>query len=486
MTAAWQVFYRQGLKRECYMYLSKFTFVFENNSNYYPGHKVILNSLNRNFHLLPSNYAEAIIRNDCEALEKIKTFLIEHNYAYMNEHDEKQQEEKIQSMYYEEIKKAGMQFYIMTTRECNLRCSYCFQKEFSLEGKAQYIKYEMIDEAVKIVQDKIFEESEYTGLPVVYLYGGEPFLATKESRGILKYGINKARMFGIPLGAVTNGTNVVQYLKAFKGVNKGVFTITLDGTKEYHDKRKPDTEGNGTFDRIVDCIQQCLDNEFPVILKVIVDSDTIDNLPEFAEWLDKKGWLDIEADKFRIQLSENLKEEIKLLSHYRETGEKGVVKGARHHLDLLKRLKHLSDNNESFQKMFHPECYGIDNLYYHGKVDPPKLSGCPAGTLLWVFGPDGKLYNCLNDACNLIYPVGEYYPEYKLYKEKHEWWKNRSVDKNSVCITCKYKYTCAGGCASHLEGSDVFYCKPIHEIMQVGMDIYLPKILERKNLLNKK
>lgn len=462
------------------MYLSKFTFIFENNSGYYPEHKVIFNSLNRQFHLLPRKYADALHNRDYEVLERIRIFLLENNYVYTNGNEEKQREEQVRDLYYKEIKKAGMRFYIMTTKECNLRCSYCFQENFSLQSERQYIKYEMIDEAVKIVQNKIFEESEYTGLPVVYLYGGEPFLTTKEARGILKYGTNKARMFGIPLGAVTNGTNTVQYLKSFKGVNKGIFTITLDGTRLYNDKRKKDQDGNGTFDRIVECIQQCLDNAFPVILKIIVDKDNIENMPEFAGWMDTKGWLDSEADKFRIQLSENLQDEIKIAKQYRESGIKGAVKGSRNHLDVLRELKKLAKNHESFNKMFHPECYGIDNLYYHGKVDPPKMTGCPAGTLLWVFGPDGKLYSCLNDACNLDYPVGEYYPEYKLYKERQAWWKNRSVDNNSVCTDCKYKYTCAGGCATHLEGSDIFSCKPVEEIMQLGMDVYLPKIIKRK------
>lgn len=462
------------------MYISNFTLIFDNNTEHYRDHKVIYNSLSRKSHLLPMKYAEALINRDYDLLNNIKTFLMENKYAYNNCDEEKQYEQEVKDQYYEKTRAAGHQFYLLPTLMCNLRCTYCFQDDFGDDREKKVVSYAMIDKAVEIIQEQIFTESRHTGVPVVTLYGGEPFLITKEVKTVIKYIANKARMFGMPLGAVTNGIHISDFMKSFKGLRKSTFTITLDGTKEYNDKRKIDTEGNGTFDRIVNGIEQCFEDGFPVILKIIVDEENIEKIAEFSEYLDNKGWLDLEGDKFRIQLSENLNNTIKEIKEYKNKNITGKVKGSESHLNTLRKLKQIADSSKSFKKMFHPECYGIDDFYYYGKVAPPRFSPCSAGTIILVFGFDGKLYSCPHDSVSHEFAVGEYYPEYRIYDHKFDWWRNRSIDKNSVCTDCKYKYICAGGCASMLSGTNIYYCKPIKEIMQTGIDIYLPKVIERK------
>ena len=66
--------------------------------------------------------------------------------------------------------------------------------------------------------------------------------------------------------------------------------MTLDGTETIHNKRRFLKGGAGTFDKIVRGIDACLKNNIPVNLRMVVDKENIDNLPELAQLAIDKGW----------------------------------------------------------------------------------------------------------------------------------------------------------------------------------------------------
>ena len=66
--------------------------------------------------------------------------------------------------------------------------------------------------------------------------------------------------------------------------------MTLDGTADVHDRRRPLKGGGSTFDRISTGIDRALEAGLPINLRVVVDRDNLANLPDMARYAIGKGW----------------------------------------------------------------------------------------------------------------------------------------------------------------------------------------------------
>ncbi len=461
------------------MYLSKYNIIFDNNSEEYPEHKVLVNFLNRKIHLIPYQLADIVKTNNLNEIGSFNQFLIENNYLYNSAVEEQQAERAANDYYYEKLKEEGHQFFISPTYSCNLNCTYCYQDKVAMPRESEYMTYEMVDRITQIIQDKVTVEKAHTGPPVVTLFGGEPLMATKKGKSIVRYILNKCRMAGLPIGVVTNGTQLDQFIDDFKGLNVVTFQITLDGPKRIHDQRRFSRQGEGTYDKTIAAIELCVEHGMPVMLKTVIDEQNIDHLPELAEFLDKKGWLDLEDEKFMIQLAEDISGFILHCMDLTENqGYSGKVSGADKNVKILKRVSEMAKSNASLMKMLRPESLGVSQLFYRGELPPPKLSTCSASHISWTFAPDGTIFACPGGVAEHLV-LGRYYPEFEINEERLGLWHSRAVDNNPECEDCAYKYICGGSCASLAHGFDIIYCRPIHDIVQVGLDVYLPRIIDR-------
>lgn len=138
-------------------------------------------------------------------------------------------------------------FIISITEQCNLRCSYCCYSG-SYKNNRKHNTSSMsandIDEVLMFVKGVAKD-----GNIKLAFYGGEPLL----NLDLLRYAINKARnMWGqkASISVSSNGTLLTPNIIDWLFENKIRIDISIDGTKEWHDRYRIDNIGNGSFEKV--------------------------------------------------------------------------------------------------------------------------------------------------------------------------------------------------------------------------------------------
>jgi uncharacterized protein len=141
------------------------------------------------------------------------------------------------------------------TMDCNFRCDYCFEEHLKVGMSRR-------------VQDALIEwiDARQVGLKHLFVtwYGGEPLLPA--SYPVLQRLSAKFQEFCARQGTqylahlVTNGF-FLEREKMLELVDLGVkkVQVTLDGPPDEHDKRRHLIGGRGTFWRIVENLEKCVD-----------------------------------------------------------------------------------------------------------------------------------------------------------------------------------------------------------------------------------
>jgi uncharacterized protein len=137
---------------------------------------------------------------------------------------------------------------LMPTLQCNLACTYCFQKE-----NPAFTKMTSPTEAATL--EWILQRVDERGLRhlQVHYFGGEP--TTRKD-----YCLRTAEVLAASMAArggtfewqmTTNGVLLdVPFARAMERFGKGSFKVTLDGDKESHDQGRVYRDGRGSFDAI--------------------------------------------------------------------------------------------------------------------------------------------------------------------------------------------------------------------------------------------
>ena len=170
-----------------------------------------------------------------------------------------------------------------------MSCPYCFEKKYDIcnynyENNLWIDKvFENID---NIVRDyKKNNEQYYNSKNIeVTLMGGEPLL--ERNKSIISVIVQKIKDRGFSYDVVSNGVCIDEYMDIFLNYKPKYIQITLDGTKEYHDKRRVFKSGKGTFNRIIHNIQQLSKYKINVTIRLNLDIDNIDNLEEFIRYIE--------------------------------------------------------------------------------------------------------------------------------------------------------------------------------------------------------
>jgi uncharacterized protein len=332
---------------------------------------------------------------------------------------------------------------ICPTYSCNLQCVYCFQDNKIHENK-DVMSYAQIDAAFNAIEIYMEHYKDQLKDYNISLFGGEPLLRKniKAVNYILELAKNKKKTVFI----TTNGTNVADYWDSFESFGHGIsFQITLDGTAKIHNQRRIFANGQGTFSKIVTNIDQLLAKNFDVKVRVNLDEQNVEDLPNLLAYFQDSGW--IESEKFQCTLApvhnyncitaENVISEydivdklLQLFPDFREVRNK-------YHLrigpDMLRNIHNL--NNIIHSNTFTDKSY-------------PSLFFCEATHLSNIcIGPDNHIYACTETLGEKEYAIGKFYPTFEIDSEKFNQWKKRTIFDMEECRNCNIGTLCGGGCA---------------------------------------
>lgn len=198
---------------------------------------------------------------------------------------------KRQKLVHEHLCDIAILHVICPTMFCNLKCSYCFEP-MEIKEKNNVMNSKQVNAICDFIK-KIKNDSNIK-MHRIQLFGGEPILPITKEVNIqfLKF----AETEKIPVSIITNGTFVKDYQDVFRKYQNTIdsIQITLDGSKEIHDKRRIRKDGKGTFDDICEGIDFLLSTEIrQVNIRVNVDRANIEKLKELDLFIEEKDWKNI-------------------------------------------------------------------------------------------------------------------------------------------------------------------------------------------------
>jgi len=204
--------------------------------------------------------------------------------------DAKEEEAKLEE-FFSQLKKTAQNLplaaTILTTDDCNFACPYCFEEE--VRGKGAVLDKVTGDKIITWLKKKI-EDREHKALFLAF-YGGEPLLnplAIKYIGEQLAVWCEQNKI-EFEFTIITNGSLLTpEIVEELKPLGLSSVRITLDGTKNIHDKRRPLKGGEGSFDLIIKNIKSLI-GKIKIEINGNYDEENYENLFRLLDYLKQKN-----------------------------------------------------------------------------------------------------------------------------------------------------------------------------------------------------
>ena len=202
----------------------------------------------------------------------------------------------LDNLYKEKIDSADtLNLIIKTTKQCNFRCSYCYEN----------FSNQMIDKSKeKILYNFIRNEIIIKKIKKLYIswFGGEPLLNVDIINSLGEEILKLCKELNVEYHSsiTTNGYLLNEKnIDTLFNINNRVFQITLDGWSKIHNKNRVSFKGNATFEKILSNLKKLkLRNEkFIVFIRTNLNNENFYNIEKYYDEIS-----DIFKDRRFIQI----------------------------------------------------------------------------------------------------------------------------------------------------------------------------------------
>jgi uncharacterized protein len=351
-----------------------------------------------------------------------------------------------------------VQLFFVPNYSCNFACSYCYQDEYKPVHKP--ITNAIIHTFFQYITSNFAGRKKY-----VTVFGGEPLLNTAHQKKTIEMIMGLTRQHNLDICFVTNGYTLEDYVPVLKHGSVREIQVTLDGTAGVHNTRRFLRNGSGTFEKIVRGIDACIQNNLTINLRMVVDKENIENLPELAKFAIDKGWT--KSPFFKTQLGRNYE-----LHHCQSSPDKLFSR-----ISLYEELYALIKQHPYIAEFYKPSYSVSKFLAENGSLPNPLFDSCPACKTEWAFDYTGRIYSCTATVGKANEALGTFYPVVTRATEIISQWENRDVVSIPECKGCNLQLACGGGCGSVAKNKNGSIasadCRPIKELLELGFSEYL-------------
>jgi uncharacterized protein len=300
---------------------------------------------------------------------------------------------------------------IAPTLACNFNCPYCYE----VDRPNIYMSKDVEEKVIQFI-------SNYKSVKELNInwYGGEPLMALDIIERITKK-IKENKSLKYNSSIITNGYLLdIPTIKKLKDLSIRRVQITIDGDKETHDKRRILLNGEGTFDTIINNIDNLFKyyKEVKVDIRVNVDKSNSEEFANVFKFL-KKRYIDNNISIY-----------------YAFVEDKACNTVPDCNLDFTDKMNFISD-------MF--EKHGVDV----GLFPENKLSECMARYInSYLIDPKGNLYKCLYDIGNEKMSVGNITTDKIITNNDllSMYMVGADPFEDDKCKSCIHLMSCKGGC----------------------------------------
>jgi uncharacterized protein len=326
-------------------------------------------------------------------------------------------------------------FSFVTTYSCNLACSYCFQANTGIRSAPQrQMTMEVARECLEVVR----AAPEHAQRAVVELFGGEPLLPNL--RDVVELIVLECESMGYVTRVTTNGTHLDAFADLLGPTRIAELQISLDGTAEFHDRRRIPISGRPTFETIWGNIQLALSQGSRVMIRANLDRRNLAGFVELAEFLDEAGFLDhpngalhyINVQPDPIAPDYGLDTRVPLA-------------------EIEQYLQAEAQQHPVLRKVAAPHEVGTFEEWLTRNFHHPATRHCGAVTNNVFFAPDRRIYSCHETAGREEMSIGLIENGQAVENPTATQWRSRRVDQLPGCRRCPYALTCAGGCAARID-----------------------------------
>lgn len=351
-----------------------------------------------------------------------------------------------------------IQIFFVPNYSCNFSCSYCYQDQYS--NSQIELNQEIVDSFFTYINTQFASRKKY-----ITVFGGEPLLGSEKQKALIEYLLQKADSFNLDVCLVTNGYTLSEYVSLFREYPKiREIQVTLDGTASVHNARRFLKGGASTFEKIVSGIDNCLKAGITINLRMVLDKENIDNLPELASFAINKGWT--KNNLFKTQIGRNYE-----LHHCQSAAEKLFTR-----ISLYEKLYDLLQKYPHIEEFYKPSFSIAKFLYENGSLPDPLFDSCPACKTEWAFDYTGKIYSCTATVGKANEELGTFYPKINLNQKLVAQWEERDVVSIPECKDCSVQLACGGGCGSVAKNKNgsicTSDCRPVKELLELGLAKY--------------
>jgi uncharacterized protein len=167
--------------------------------------------------------------------------------------------------------------------DCNIDCEYCFYKHRDPDAGTGRQRMS------KDVLERIVAEYMQTGFGVVGFawQGGEPTLMGLD---FFKLAVDLQKEYGTPGQQIsnkiqTNGLLLDDNWCRFFHDNKFLLGISIDGPEKFHNLYRRDHSGRGTFDKVMQGIENCKKHEVEFNALVVLNNANVEHPDEIFDFL---------------------------------------------------------------------------------------------------------------------------------------------------------------------------------------------------------
>jgi uncharacterized protein len=316
---------------------------------------------------------------------------------------------------------------LAVAQKCNLGCTYCYAQGGSFGGPAKSMPAATALHAVEM----LFSGARCGDRVNLAFMGGEPLVA----RDVIRLATEKAEQLAIETGALigfsitTNGTLVTPPDSEFFEQHGFAVTVSLDGSKDEHDRLRPYKSGRGSFDRVIANIKPLLikQRRMQVSARVTVTPHNLalrDVLDQFIDMgfhsvgfspllRSASGQDELGHDELRVMLGEMI--------NCGQEFERRVVSGERYPFaNMVNAMREL----------------------HRGTHRPYP---CGAGAGYFGVSADGELAACHRFVGDEEGSMGNLDTGVDLRRQV-VWLTERHVHRQEPCKSCWARYMCGGGC----------------------------------------
>lgn len=339
----------------------------------------------------------------------------------------------------------GVNYIIMPTYDCNLRCAYCFQDHMRTNSHFSHLLRTMRRDMVERILSAMPKiEAQHGAAPDaqpqrnIGFFGGEPLLA--QNKNIIEYIVRRAQDVGhATFWAVTNGTELEAHIDILGPGLIERLQITLDGPALEHDNRRIYADGSGSFDRIARNISMALERGVRIDVRMNIDRNNVNQLPIIAQEFVERGWSSQAGF-------------CAYTAPIQPANEHTDIKTTFSSWELDLQINQLRETHEAMSVIARPDDSTKNRARkLFTKQDDPfmRSSFCSAHNGMYIFDAFGDIYACWERTGDPSIRIGYISPEgeYMLEDKFNSLWRSRNVTTNPICRRCRYALYCGGGCA---------------------------------------